>query len=477
MTKTLSPDICIIGAGSAGLSLAAGAAQLGADVVLIEEREMGGDCLNFGCVPSKALISAAKLAAVSKKSSPLGVELKTENIGFQKVHDHIHEVIASIAPHDSQERFEGLGCTVIREHAQFVDSATLQAGEYQVRARDFVIATGSRPLVPPIPGLADTPHLTNETVFGLKEMPRSLIVLGGGPIGCELAQSFARLGAEVHVLELARLLPRDDAEAAALVHRSLVGDGVQTHEGHKAVRVEATEAGGVRVHAEADGREVAFEADRLLVALGRVPSLDNLGLDAAGVRRQRAGVEHNERLRTSNKRVWVAGDAAGELQFTHVAGYHAGLLVRNLLFRMPARISRRAVPWVTYTEPELAQVGLTEEAAKKGDPKVTTARFDFAENDRARATRSTEGFVRAVVDSRGRVVGCTIVGDHAGELILPWVLLIESGMKLSRMASVIAPYPTLSEASKRAAGSWYTPSLFSPRTRKIVRLLGHLPRL
>ncbi|MGR4000706.1 MAG: FAD-dependent oxidoreductase [Alphaproteobacteria bacterium] len=479
-TQTLAPDLCIIGAGSAGLSLAAGAVQLGASVVLVEEREMGGDCLNYGCIPSKALLTAAKIAATpgpqSQKTSPFGVHLETKNINFARVHDHIHEVIASIAPHDSQERFENLGCTVLREHAQFIDPKILQVGNQRVRARDFVIATGSRPLVPPIPGLADTPHLTNETVFNLKECPPSLIVLGGGPIGCELAQAFARLGAEVHVLELARLLPRDDPDAAAIVCKALIKDGIHIHEGHKAVRVEASATGGVRVHAEADGKEVRIEADTLLVALGRVPSIDNLGLKTAKVAHHRGGIEHNEKLRTTNKRIWVAGDAAGEYQFTHVAGYHASLLVRNLLFRMPAKINRRAVPWVTYTEPELAQVGHTEESAKKDNHEITTSRFDFAENDRARVTRATEGFVRVVVDSRARVLGCTIVGAHAGELILPWTLAIESGMKLSQMASVIAPYPTLSEASKRAAGAWYTPSLFSLRTRKLVRFLRLLPR-
>ena len=497
--QKLTPDICILGAGSAGLSLAAGAAQLGASVVLVEAAKMGGDCLNYGCVPSKALLVAAKQAAALGQAKHFGVECESPKIDFARVHDHIHEVIASIAPHDSQERFEELGCTVLRGVGRFVSPRAVRVEspteEIEIVARNFVIASGSSPLVPPIEGLRETPHLTNETVFDLRESPRSMIVLGGGPIGCEMGQAFARLGTKVHIVELATILPRDDGDAAEVVRQALRSDGIRLHEGRAAVRVARTTSGangangasgangangangtGVAVTlADSAGVEETIEADVLLVALGRVANLDDLNLDAAGVKRGRAGVENNARLRTSNKRVWVAGDAAGRMQFTHVAGDHAGVLVRNLLFRIPAKVQERAIPWVTYTEPELAQVGLTEAAARDQGLKVSKAEWQFAENDRARAMRHEQGFVRVVVDDKKRVVGATIVGASAGELILPWVFAVGERRKLVRMTSAIAPYPTLSEASKRAAGSYFTPSLFSPKTRRLVRVLSRLP--
>ena len=474
--KKLTPDLCIIGAGSAGLSLAAGAAQLGASVVLIEAAKMGGDCLNYGCVPSKALLVAAKHAAHARRGQVFGVACGTPQIDFGRVHDHIHEVIASIAPHDSQERFEELGCTVLRGAARFISPRVVQVGETEIAARNFVIASGSSPLVPPIAGLRETPHLTNETVFDLKACPRSMIVLGGGPIGCELGQAFARLGASVSIVELATILPRDDADAAAVVRQALGEDGITLYEKRKAVRVARGAGGGVAVTlADSQGAEETLEAEVLLVALGRVANLEGLNLEAAGVKTSRAGVENNARLRTSNKRVWVAGDAAGRMQFTHVAGDHAGVLVRNLLFRIPAKVQERAIPWVTYTEPELAQVGLTEAAARDQGLKVSCAEWKFADNDRARAQRDTQGFVRVVVDAKKRVVGATIVGASAGELILPWVFAVGARQKLVRMTGAIAPYPTLSEASKRAAGRYFTPALFSARTRGLVRFLSRLP--
>ena len=480
MTQTLRPDLCILGAGSAGLSLAAGAAQLGASVVLIEGRKMGGDCLNYGCVPSKALLAAGHSVAAARRAAAYGVRFAEPEVDFAAVHAHVQGVIDGIAPHDSEERYRGFGCTVLREEASFASPRAVTAGEARVEARNFVIATGSAPLVPPIPGLRETPHLTNETVFGLQARPRSLIVLGGGPIGCELGQAFARLGVKVQIVELASILPRDEPDAAAVVRRSLLADGIRLHEGQKAAAVEAgTGSAGVRVRiepADGNGEGEVLEAEQLLVALGRRPNLAGLNLEAAGVEAGPAGVKNNVRLRTSNKRVWVAGDAAGRLLFTHAASYHASVLVKNLLFRIPAKVSERAVPWASYTDPELAQVGHTLASARKAGIKgVAAAEFAFAENDRARAEREEEGFVRPVVDGRGRVVGCTIVGAHAGDLLHPWILAVEGRMKLAKLATAVAPYPTRSEASKRAAGAHFTPALFSPRTRRLVRLLGKLP--
>ena len=474
--QKLTPDLCIIGAGSAGLSLAAGAAQLGVSVVLIEAAKMGGDCLNYGCVPSKALLVAAKTAAAVRGAGVFGVECEAPKINFARVHDHIHEVIAEIAPHDSQERFESLGCTVLRGEAHFTGRRSLQVGDTEVVARNFVIASGSSPLVPPIEGLRTTPHYTNETIFDLKECPKTMIVLGGGPIGCELGQAFARLGAEVSIVELASLLPRDDSDAAEVVRQALRGDGVHLYEGRAAVRVASNERGGVAVAiADKEGNEEVLEADSLIVALGRVPNLASLNLEKAGVEYGRGGVKNNARLRTSNKRVWVAGDAAGRMQFTHVAGNHAGVLVRNLLFRIPAKVQEHAIPWVTYTEPELAQVGMTLASAKDAGLSASASEWAFSENDRARAMRHKQGFVRVVVDEKKRVLGCTIVGASAGELILPWVLAVNERRKLVKMTGGIAPYPTLSEASLRAAGAYFTPALFAPKTRRLVGLLSRLP--
>jgi pyruvate/2-oxoglutarate dehydrogenase complex dihydrolipoamide dehydrogenase (E3) component len=452
MAKTLTPDICVIGGGSAGLAIAAGASQMGAPTVLVERGRMGGDCLNYGCVPSKSLLAAAKAAGGHVRAARFGVRFEPPRVDFRAVHDHVHGVIAAIAPQDSVERFEGMGVTVIQERARFVSPREIEAGEHRVRARRFVVATGSRPLVPPIPGLEDVPYLTNETVFGLTECPRHLIVIGGGPIGCELGQAFRRLGAEVSILEMASILPKDDAELVDILRGRLRGDGLALHEATRVVGVERA-GEGVAVRVERDGAPARVEGDALLVAAGRKPGLEDLGLEAAGIEYDRAGIKVDARLRSSNRRVFAAGDVSGGYQFTHVAGYHAGVVIKNALFRLPAKADMRAVPWVTYTDPELAHVGLGEEAA---------------------AERATECLVKVVATPRGRVLGASILGIHAGDLIQPWVLAIAQGLKLSALAQMVAPYPTRGEASKRAAGSFFAPKLFSERTKRLVRLLARL---
>jgi pyruvate/2-oxoglutarate dehydrogenase complex dihydrolipoamide dehydrogenase (E3) component len=470
MNQPLTPDLCVIGAGSAGLSVAAGAVQMGASVVLIEAHRMGGDCLNYGCVPSKSLIAAAAAAEAMRRCERFGIRPAAPEVDFQAVHGHVHGVIAGIAPHDSVERFEGLGVRVIRERARFTGPGELVAGGQIVRARRFVIATGSRPAVPSVPGLADLPHLTNETVFELTERPQHLLVMGGGPIGCELAQAFRRLGSEATLVDLGPILPKDDPELVAVVRQRLVAEGVILHE---RVRVVAVEPGPALV-IDADGARQRLEGSHLLVATGRRPNVEDLGLDAAGIACDHKGIKTDKRLRTTNARVFAIGDAAGGLQFTHVAGYHAGVVIKNALFRLPARATTAAIPWVTYTDPELAAVGLGEAEARDQGLAHEVLRWPFAENDRARAERVTEGLIKVVVARRGKVLGAAIVGAHAGELILPWVLALERRLPLSAMAGVVAPYPTLSEVSKRAAGSFFTPRLFSERTRWLVRLLAKL---
>ena len=473
MTETIAADICVLGAGSAGLSIAAGASQMGAKTVLIEKGAMGGDCLNFGCVPSKALLVAAKAACLHRHGGRLGVHYEAPRVDFRAVHDHVHGVIAGIAPMDSVERFEGLGVTVIKGAARFVSPREVEVEGTRVRARRFVLATGSRPLVPPIPGLEDVPYLTNETVFNVTERPEHLIVLGGGPIGCELGQAFRLLGARVSIVEMARILPKDDPELVSVLRTRLRADGIALHEGAKVVAVNAG-GPGVVLEIEREGGRESLEGSALLLAAGRAPVLEGLGLEAAGIDHDRSGLKVDDRLRTSNPRVYAAGDAAGGLQFTHMAGYHAGIVIKNALFRWPAKVETSAVPWVTYTAPELAHVGLTEAQARRVHGRVNILRWPFAENDRAQAERETGGMVKAVTRTNGKVLGASIVGAHAGELIQPWVLAISQGLKIGALAQMIAPYPTLGEANKRAAGSFYVPKLFGPRTKWLVRQLARL---
>lgn len=465
MRQILTPDLCVIGAGSGGLSVAAGAAQLGASVVLIERGTMGGDCLNVGCVPSKSLIAAAALAHATAAGAPFGVTVAGASIDFAAVRRHIRDVIAAIAPHDSVERFEGLGVRVLREQARFVGPNLVEAGDWRVRARRYVAATGSRPAIPPVSGLAAQDCLTNESVFDLPELPRRLLVLGGGPIGCELAQAFRRLGAEVAIVDQGPILPRDDPELAEIVRARLLAEGIQLHERAKIMRAEP---GPTLILA---GTAEPLRGTHLLVAAGREATVDGLGLASAGIATDANGIKVDVRLRTTNARVFAIGDVAGGPRFTHAANYQAGIVIRNVLFRLPARASTRALPHATFTDPELAAVGLGESEARAKGIRHEIVRWPFAQNDRARAELATEGLVKVVAGRGGRVLGAGIVGAHAGELILPWVLAVERGLKLSALANVIAPYPTLSETSKHAAGAYYAPRLFSGRTRWLVRLL------
>lgn len=472
MNRHLTPDVCVVGGGSAGLVVAAGAAQLGLDTVLIERAEMGGDCLNFGCVPSKALIAAAKAAQAQRSGAAFGIAPVEPQIDFARVMDHVTETIAAIAPNDSVERFEKLGVRVLQEEARFVGRTELQAGPHRIRSKRIVLATGSRPTLPPIAGLAETPHFTNETIFANRTLPTHLLVIGGGPIGIEMAQAFRRLGAQVTVLEAATLLAKDDPELAALVVDRLRAEGVDLREGTKIERVERTLAGVAALLS--DGTRIA--GSHLLVAAGRSPTVEGLDLEKAAIAYTRHGITVNAALRTSNRHVWAIGDCNGLYAFTHMAGYEASLFIRGALFRAPAKLDPAIVPWATYSDPELAQVGLGErEARQKHGDGIRVLRWSFAENDRAHTERATEGLVKAITNARGRILGATIVGPQAGELIQPWCLAISRRLKISALASFVPPYPTLGEAGKRAAGSYFTETLFGPRTQRLVRFLSRLP--
>ncbi len=462
----ITADVCIIGAGSGGLSLAAGAAQMGARVVLIEGGEMGGDCLNAGCVPSKALLAAAKSAHDMQAGAKFGITASAPKIDFAAVKAHVAATIAEIAPMDSQARFEGFGVQVIRAYGQFTGKDTVQAGDHTIRARRFVIATGSRPFVPPIAGIDSVPYLTNETIFAQTSPPDHLIVLGGGPIGLEMAQAHRRLGCQVTVIEGAAALGRDDPDAAAIVLAALRGEGIDIREGQPVQRIEAAGA-GLRAFL-ADG--TVIEGNHLLVAAGRKVAIEGLGLQAGGIAHSPRGVTVDASLRsTSNRRVYAVGDAAGGLQFTHVAGAHAGVVIRQILLGLPARAAT-VVPWVTYTSPELAQVGLTEAAAgAQFGAALSVHRADFAHNDRAVATGQTKGFAKVMV-VKGRPVGATIVGAGAGEMIGFWSLALSQRLKLSAISGAILPYPTLGEVSKRAAGAYFSPKLFeNAMLKRVVR--------
>ena len=480
MVQFLKTDICVVGAGSGGLSVAAGAVQMGAKVVLVEGGEMGGDCLNYGCVPSKALLAAAHAAHLHTSARRFGMSARAPQVNFEQVMDHVNDVIAGIAPVDSVERFSKLGVKVIENYGRFISPKILAAGKYHIAAKRFVIATGSSAHVPDIEGLADAPFLTNETIFNSRVAPKHLIIIGGGPIGMEMAQAHKRLGADVTVIEGARALQREDPEIADVVLNSLREDGVNIMENAQVEKITVRKNAGapkIDIHTSA----AKISGSHLLVATGRVANISRLNLPAAGVEiaRTSAGrpcIRTDRRLRTSNRKIFAIGDVAGGPQFTHSAGYQAGIVIRNVLFHLPARANFNAMPRVTYTAPELAHVGLTEAEARQRHKFVKILRWPFDENDRARAERETRGAVKAVVTGKGKILGVSIVGHQAGEMLAPWTLALTQGLGISTLASVIAPYPTRGEASKRAAGDYFSPTLFSASTRRIIRFLSWFRR-
>ncbi|SDF41172.1 dihydrolipoyl dehydrogenase family protein [Thalassobaculum litoreum] len=470
MSETIQADICVIGAGSGGLSVAAGASQMGASVVLFEKAEMGGDCLNVGCVPSKALLAAGHAAHGAPQAARYGVDASVQAVDWARLRAHVQGVIAEIAPMDSVARYTGFGVRVVQAEARFTGPRSVEGGGIRVEAKFVVIATGSTPAVPPIPGLDGVAFLTNETVFDLAERPRRLLVLGGGPIGCELAQAHARLGCEVVLVEAKTLLGTEDPEAAEVVRLALRRDGVELHEGAAAVHAGPT-GDGVDLVVRGEAGETVLSGSHLLVAVGRRVGFEGLDLARAGIETDERGrLKLDRRLRTSNRRVFAVGDAAGGAQFTHLAGFHAGIVIRNALFRLPAK-SDPVLPRVTYTAPELASVGADEAALRARGQAFEVLRWPFSENDRAIAERDVDGFTKLYVSPKGRILGAVVVGTGAGEIVSLYTLAIAKKLKVSDIAGLVVPYPTRAEVAKRAAGSWYVPKLFSARTRRIVRFL------
>lgn len=474
MTKThYNVDLCIIGAGSGGLSIAAGAAQLGRSVVLYEAEEMGGDCLNYGCVPSKALIAAGKHAHALTTGPDFGVKKAKPKVNFDKVKAHIQGVIDHIAPVDSQERFEGLGCIVIRERARFKDARMIESDTSEVRAKRIVIATGSRASAPPIPGLDVTPYLTNETIFSVETLPEKLLIIGAGPIGLELGQAFVRLGSQVEIIDIVPPLGRNEPEHADILVQALKDEGIVFHTPAETKLIRKTD-GGVAIDLE-DG--TILDGTHLLVAAGRRPVMDGLELEKANIKYSKQGIDTDDRLRTSNPRVFAVGDVSGRGGLTHAAGYHAGIIIKAFYFLPPilnrlfGKATTDRMPAAVYTEPELANIGMSETEARDKGHDVKILRWDFEENDRAIAERSDQGGVKIIATKKGKILGASIVGASAGELIQIISLAMTNNVKISGLAQFISPYPTRSEAVKRAAGSFYTEAIFGNKAKAFAELL------
>lgn len=474
MAEQLTPDLCVIGAGAAGLSVAAAAAALGVPVVLIEKARMGGAHLNTACVPSKAMIAAGRRAEASRTSPSFGVKSAKPTVDFAEVNDHIHRVIGATAPNDSRERLTGLGVRVIEGEARFLDNRTVIVGpeldvQFEIRARRFVIASGSRPIVPLISGLENVPYMTNESAFETRERPKHLIVMGAGPAGMELAQAFRRLGSEVTVLDEAQPLGKEDPECASIVLDAFAREGITVRTGVEVERVRRLRQ-QIEVVLAGDAEETIQGSD-LLVAIGRRPNIDALDLVAARIEHEPTGIVVNKRFRTSNRRVYAIGDVTGLPAFTHSAHHQAALLIRHLLFRLPVRMNADEIPRVTFTNPELAHVGLTDAQAKERYGAIRVLRWPYHDNDRAQAERETRGHIKVVTGTKGQILGVTIVGAAAGEQIAAWTLAINHGLNIRAFAEMVIPYPTYMEIGQRAAVTFFAPRLATNWIRRLLNLL------
>ncbi len=477
MAKTYDYDIGIIGGGAAGLTVASGAAQLGAKVVLIEkEKALGGDCLHFGCVPSKTLIKTAKVYHDLKTVGHYGLPpVELHRVDFRKVTQRIRSVIETIQKHDSEERFCSLGAKVVFGNPGFVDPHIVQCGEKTLSAGKWVIATGASPLVPAITGLSETPHITNRDIFSLEKLPESMIVLGGGPIGVEMSQAFSRLGTLVSVVDMApQILPREDEDMAAVVMERMSAEGVRFYLGHT---VESTknEGGQREVTLKApSGKAIRLKAETLLVALGRKPNSQGLGLEDIGISVNPRGIDADQRLRTSQKHIFAAGDVNGGYQFTHTAGYEGSIVISNAIFHLPRKVDYTWIPWCTYCDPELASIGMNEKAARAAGQTYTVWTESFDGNDRNLAEGGDPGRIKLLLNDSGTPIGVQIVGPRAGDLIIEWVAALNGKTKLSTLAGAIHPYPTLGEINKRVAGNYLSSKIFSEKVKKGLKFFFNL---
>ncbi|MEF2146250.1 MAG: FAD-dependent oxidoreductase [Desulfovibrionaceae bacterium] len=466
-------DLCVIGGGAAGLTVASGAAQLGARTLLVErEPQLGGDCLHHGCVPSKTLIKTAKVRRLMQRAEEFGLPgVELGPVDFQKVRARIASVVQGIQEHDSVERFCSLGAQVEFGPARFLDAHILEVGDRRFSAARFVVATGSSPVLPPFPGMENVSALTNLDIFSLEKLPSSLLVLGAGPIACELGQAFARLGSSVTLLQRSgQILSREDADMAGIVEKALRAEGVDIRLGC-AVGGVRTLPGGVAVEYDSGHGPQTAQAEQLLVALGRSPNVAGLDLENAGVEYDSKGITVDERMRTSQKHIYAAGDVTGKHQFTHAAGYEGGIVVTNAILRLPRKVDYTWLPWCTYTEPELAGIGRTEKECRAAGLKCSVLVEPFADNDRARAEGEIEGCIKLLLSDKGRPLGVQIAGPHAGDLAGEWIAALYGKIKLSSLAGAVHPYPTFAEINKRVAGKVFAEKIFSNRVRKILHFL------
>jgi len=461
--------IAVIGAGSGGLVVASGAAGLGAKVALIEANKMGGDCLNYGCVPSKAFLKSAHLAADIQKSAELGLFASLYPVDISKVMDRVRTVIAEIEPHDSKERFEGLGVDVIEGKGELINNHTIKIGDKTITAKNIVIATGSRAMVPPIKGLDHVPYLTNESVFEIKTLPKKLIVLGAGPIGLELGQGFRHLGSDVVMVDmLPTLFSKDDPEVAPIMEDAVKKEGIRLKLSSK---IEEVKKEGDQIHViiDRDGQKETLTGDTLLVSLGRSPNTQGVGLDNAGVKVNNRGyIETNPKLQTNSRNIYACGDVVGPYQFTHMAGYQAGIIIRNTIFKLGAKVNYTTVPWATYTKPEVAHVGYTEPWAKAENIYYDKIIIDLNKMDRAKTDNDRVGFLKLILGKKGRLIGATLVGEKAGEMMPVASLAIQQKLKANAFMTLIFSYPTSAEIYKFASLD-YVKKGFKPWMQTIIR--------
>jgi pyruvate/2-oxoglutarate dehydrogenase complex dihydrolipoamide dehydrogenase (E3) component len=476
---TFDYDLGIIGGGAAGLTAAAGGAQFGARTILVEKSpQLGGDCLHRGCVPSKTLIRAAAVWHLAGRATAFGLPpLVRPSVDLGAVMDRVREVIDQLQQHDSPERFCGLGAEVRFGSPRFSDEHVVESEGRRIAARHWIIATGSSPVVPPLDGLSSVPYWTNETVFLQRTLPGRLIVLGGGPIGLEIAQAFARLGSRVTIVEFAdQILGPEDADMAGMLGTRLEAEGVRILTGAKALKVDSAGA-AIRLTVGPVAHEAppaVLEGDALFLSTGRKPNTQDLALEKAGVAFTPRGITTDGRMRTSRPHIYACGDVNGQYPFTHVAGYEAGVALTNAILRLPRKVDYGRVGWCTYTDPEVASIGYNEKRARKEGLEYRVVEESFRDNDRAQAERETLGKIKVLLDRRGRLLGCQILGAHAGELIHEWVIALSGGVKLSTLAGAVHVYPTLAEISKRAAGKIFADRLFSEGTKGLLRLLFSL---
>ena len=470
-------DIGIIGGGAAGLTVTSGAAQLGAKTLLIEkEKELGGDCLHFGCVPSKTLIRTAQAYHTMKNAQDFGLPaVEVPPVDFVKVKERIQSVIATIQKHDSEERFCSLGAKVEFGETAFADEHSIRLNGRTVSAKTWVVASGSSPDKPPIEGLDKTPYITNKEIFSLDRLPESMVILGAGPIATEMAQAFCRLGTKVSVVQRSeQILSKEDKDMADEVMQVLAAEGVAFH--LNAVVLDVRDLGNgkeVRIKNK-EGATTSLKAEQILVAMGRDPNLMGLNLEGIGVEFDRKGIKVDARMRTTQRHIYAAGDVTGKFQFTHAAGYEGGIVVSNAIFHLPRKADYTFFPWCTYTDPELASIGMNEKTAKEAGIEYSVFSEAFRDNDRSLAEGERAGKIKMLLDNDEKPLGVQILGPQAGELMSEWVAVLNGKVKLSTLASAVHPYPTLGEINKRVAGIYFSPKIFSDKVRKGLKVFFHL---